>query len=317
MTQPLDRGHDHQRRLRRWERRQLEGGGARRELADTHRDRHGRTLRHTTRSQPTVAVHPRTAPGTDLFDVKGLVQQWADGQPNNGLLLKQTTEDPAAPSLVSYYSDDSPTSTLRPVLDVRWSDPSKDVGKVTSIDAASPLPGSTVSTLERPLTLSAEASAARGGATVAFKIDGQPVGTRRHRAVHRGVGHRVGRLDPAHADHRGDDVAPASPSRPRRRSPWTTRRRPTNVTITEPAASATVSGSVLVKATASRRPLRREGGAVGRRLRRRHQERRSLGPDLEHPRPAQPGLQRPARPQGRGGRQQRPVDRVGRCAASR
>ena len=86
---------------------------------------------------------------------------------------------------------------------------------------------------------------------------------------------------------------------------------PTGVAITSPAEGADGLGQrVARQGHRDRRPLRRQGRAAGRRLRRRHRQRRALRPDLEHPRPAEPGLQRRARAQGRGGRQQRPDHRV-------
>ena len=86
--------------------------------------------------------------------------------------------------------------------------PARTSARSTSVDAASPLPGSTVSTGAHA-TLSAEASAARGGASVAVQ------GRRARRSARTPPPPYAvqlelpdGRLDPAHADHRGDDVAP-------------------------------------------------------------------------------------------------------------
>ena len=123
---------------------------------------------------PVGGTHSRATAGTDTFNLTSMVQAWSNGSPNHGLLLKQATEDRAVASRVTYYSDDATTAANRPVLDITWTDATKNVSRATSVDTAAPLPGSTVS---GTTTLGAEASAARGGATVTFKVDGTAVGT--------------------------------------------------------------------------------------------------------------------------------------------
>lgn len=196
---------------------------------------------------PAGGAHARAAQGKDVFDLTSMVQSWSDGAPNHGLLLKQSTEDRATASRVTYFSDDAATADVRPVLDVTWSDASKNVARSTSVDAISPLPGSTVS---GTTVLSAAASATRGGASVTFKVDGAPVGTdttppfalswnsasvpSTQHTLTTEVTNAAGVTESSTVDFTVDN----SPA-------------PTGVAITAPAAGATVKGSVTVNATAT------------------------------------------------------------------
>jgi len=59
---------------------------------------------------PNAGTHARATAGTDVFNLKTMAQQWANGSPNNGLLLKQATESRTVASRVTYHSDDATTA---------------------------------------------------------------------------------------------------------------------------------------------------------------------------------------------------------------
>ncbi|MCF6376449.1 Ig-like domain-containing protein [Nocardioides KLBMP 9356] len=196
---------------------------------------------------PTGGTHSRATAGKDTFNLTSMVQAWANGSPNHGLLLKQATEDRTTASRVTYNSDDATTAANRPVLDVTWTDATKNVARSTSVDTAAPLPGSTVS---GTTTLGAEASAARGGATVTFKIDGTAVGT----DATAPYALSWNSASVSSAQHTlTTEVSTPSGVVETSSSTFTVDNSPapTGVAITTPAEGAKVGGSVTVNATAT------------------------------------------------------------------
>ena len=206
-----------------------------------------------------AADRPRAPPRPRRGPTCSTSREWSSSGPTASPTTGCCSSRPPRTRRCLRWSPTTPTTPrrarLRPVLDVRWADPSKDVGKVDVDRRRQPAARQHGQHDRAPADPVGRGigRARRGERRVQ---DRRATGRqRRHRAVHRGVGHGVGRLDAAHADHRGDDVRRRH--RVRRRRPFTVDNSPppTNVTITQPAASATVSGNVLVKATASRRPV--------------------------------------------------------------
>ncbi len=198
---------------------------------------------------PNAASPNRTAAGTDTFDLKSVVQAWANGQPNFGVLLRQQTESRATPSLVTYYSDDATETTQRPALTVTWNDPSKTAVPTLSVDATSPAPNQVLS---GSTTLGANVSSATGPVTVRYFVDNSQVGaadtdapfttTWASSSIPDGTAHTFrAEVTDAAGQVKSSSVPFAVDNSP----------APTNVTIQSPAAGSTQSGTVVVTATAT------------------------------------------------------------------
>ena len=107
------------------------------------------------------------------FTITGLVQSWVNGVPNNGVLLKTTSEALTAGNNVIYNTDDFATSpALRPKLTVLYADGSAPQGPNVSL--AAPGPGSVVSGSSVRLAASAEDD--RRVERVDFLVNGAKVG---------------------------------------------------------------------------------------------------------------------------------------------
>jgi hypothetical protein len=117
-----------------------------------------------------LPIKTRSAAGSDTFPLTALVQQWANGAPNHGMLLKQANESSflAPGNRMAYYSDDELTDpTKRPKLTVTWDDSTKVAS--TTVRLTSPSAGSTV---RGRVAVTAAASAPRGVRDVTFLVDG-------------------------------------------------------------------------------------------------------------------------------------------------
>jgi RHS repeat-associated protein len=84
-------------------------------------------------------------PGADSFTVTSLVQEWVNGTPNHGVLLK-LGDDATIPTdnpYFDYYPDDAADASWRPRLTVTYNDGSASVAPRVAV--SSPAPGATVS----------------------------------------------------------------------------------------------------------------------------------------------------------------------------
>ncbi|MFY9462145.1 MAG: DNRLRE domain-containing protein, partial [Candidatus Sungiibacteriota bacterium] len=64
---------------------------------------------------------PNILGGTVSFDITKAVENWADGKPNNGVMLKLFEETPGGTlRLVSFYSSEWSETKLRPLLEVTY-----------------------------------------------------------------------------------------------------------------------------------------------------------------------------------------------------
>jgi RHS repeat-associated protein len=120
-----------------------------------------------------VAVPAGQAGQFHDFAVTGLVQSWANGVPNNGLLLRATDETLKAGNNLVYATDDYTASpALRPKLTVTYADGSVAQGPQTSL--AAPGPGAVVS--GSSVRLAAAAADDRRVEQVEFLVSGSVVG---------------------------------------------------------------------------------------------------------------------------------------------
>jgi hypothetical protein len=83
---------------------------------------------------PLAGVIPREGPGLPATgDVTAVVQHWADGAANHGVMLRK--EESAAPEegfyITQYYSDDATTIAWRPKLTVEFTPPLVGVESTT------------------------------------------------------------------------------------------------------------------------------------------------------------------------------------------
>ena len=119
----------------------------------------------------------RTTAGADQYPVTNLVKKWVDGAPNHGLLLKIPTDVPPSTTAnpwFDYSSDDSATASARPKLQVEYIDLSKATGPRATV--VSPAQGSIV---RGTVALTASAGDDQRVDRVEFFIDGAatPVAT--------------------------------------------------------------------------------------------------------------------------------------------
>jgi len=122
-----------------------------------------------------VSIAANEAPQWDSFDVSSLVSKWVSGQaPNLGFLVKSDNEALVdGPATYFASSDSTAAASLRPKLQVTYSDGSHAIAPTVSVSA--PAAGATVS--GSSVTLSAAASDDRYVSQVKFSVDGAPVGT--------------------------------------------------------------------------------------------------------------------------------------------
>src|SRR5262252_4233651 len=111
----------------------------------------------------------------DSFDVSGIVSKWVSGQaPNLGFLVKSDNEAQANYNFTVLASNDySPAASVRPQLQVTYTDGTHATPPTVAISA--PAPGATVS--GSTVTLSAAASSPGAVSKVQFFVDGSLVGT--------------------------------------------------------------------------------------------------------------------------------------------
>jgi hypothetical protein len=109
-------------------------------------------------------------PGSDVFTVTSLVQEWANATaPNYGMLLKLNNEAvPTDSPYFDYYADDAADPALRPKLAVTYNDGSVSIPPRISLNA--PAPGATVGGTTVPLR--AAAGDDRRVDRVDFLVDG-------------------------------------------------------------------------------------------------------------------------------------------------
>jgi hypothetical protein len=196
-----------------------------------------------------LAVKNRSTAGSDQFNIASLVQSWANGTPNHGMLLKQATEPTtytAPGSRMSYYSDNSSLADKRPLLKVEWEDPAKVA--LSSASLTSPLAGSTV---RGETWLTAQASGPRGVKEVRFAVDGTTVGTDTSAPY-------AFEWDTAGASNgaRAVTATAVSPTDRTVTSPAVSVQvdnsaAPAGVAVTSPSAGSTVRGTVTLNATAT------------------------------------------------------------------
>jgi YD repeat-containing protein len=115
-------------------------------------------------------------PGSDVFTVTSLVQEWVNTTaPNHGVLLK-LGDDATIPTdnpFFDYYPDDATDASLRPKLTITYNDGSTSVAPRVSL--AAPSPGATVSGNAVPLR--AAAADDRRVDQVEFLVDGAVMAT--------------------------------------------------------------------------------------------------------------------------------------------
>lgn len=200
---------------------------------------------------PTAAVSlpatARSTAGADTFGLTGLVQQWANGTPNHGVLLKQADESSfvSPGSRMAYYSDEATDPAKRPALAVAWEDPAKVAA--ATVRLTSPAAASTV---RGQVTVTALASAPRGVRDVTFLVDGVARATDTtapftfdwDTTAFAAGNHTIA----ATAASRAGATATASHAVTVNNSP-----APTGVAVTAPAAGATVAGTVTINASAT------------------------------------------------------------------
>jgi YD repeat-containing protein len=120
-----------------------------------------------------VAVPAGQASLFHNFAITSLVQSWANGTPNNGLLLRATDETLKAGNNLVYATDDYTASpALRPKLAVTYADGSVAQGPQASL--AAPGPGAVVS--GSAVRLAAAAADDRRVEQVEFLVNGNVVG---------------------------------------------------------------------------------------------------------------------------------------------
>ncbi|HZN71745.1 MAG TPA: Ig-like domain-containing protein [Micromonosporaceae bacterium] len=195
----------------------------------------------------TLGTKNRTDGGYDTFQLGNLVQEWVNGTPNHGVLVKQVVDSPPTTTTwFDYYSDDYADSGFRPYLEVQYTDGSTATGPrvaLVSPDGATPVRGN--------VPLSAAAGDDRRVEKVQFFINGAttPVaektappwtGSWDSRTVSAGRHTVTARAT--------DDVGQSK--QVSRTIVVDNSTAPTNVAVTAPL-SATVAGPVTVTATAS------------------------------------------------------------------
>ncbi|WP_248579445.1 DNRLRE domain-containing protein [Nocardioides sp. InS609-2] len=196
-------------------------------------------------TEPAASKVP-SAGGRDDFGIRDLVQGWANGSsPNFGMAIKTRTETLGAESRVSYHSDDMTVSpSLRPRLAVSYADGSHAQGPSASIVA--PAAGDIVS---GTVAVTASAADDRRVESVQLKVDNTVVSTDttapfawNWNSASVANGSRELRL--VATDDAGNTTTSAPASVTVRNSAAPT------VSLTAPAASATVTGTVTISANA-------------------------------------------------------------------
>lgn len=77
----------------------------------------------TFNAAPVASLSVGTAPGLQSFDVKSLVQDWVNGAPNNGLMLK-ANEETTINILLQAAANEASTTANRPILTIDYTIPS-------------------------------------------------------------------------------------------------------------------------------------------------------------------------------------------------
>ena len=195
-----------------------------------------------------VTVAPRTDGTFDQFNLTGLVQSWANGTPNHGVMLRTDDEEGEATSrrLVSYASDDFSVESVRPKLIVTYADTSPSLGAWVSV--AAPAPGARVNGSVVPLSAAAEDD--RKVERVEFLVNGAVVGSDTSAPFQVNWDSVPGGNGTRQVSARAtDDVGHVTTSAPVSITVDNT-AMPSGA-LTAPAAEATVGATVALSATAS------------------------------------------------------------------
>ena len=193
-----------------------------------------------------LAAKSRAAAGNDVFTITSLVQDWVSGKrANNGVVVKGTTDGVGTTSPnFTYYSDDYATAAKRPMLVVTYDDGSVVSGPRVAV--ASPEAGARVSgTVPLTATAGDDGSVAKVeflvGATVVGTDTSAPYSASWNASAVSGTQTITARA----TDDAGNVKTSAA------RSVTVDNSAAPTVSLSAPAAGATVKGSVTVSATAS------------------------------------------------------------------
>jgi RHS repeat-associated protein len=201
---------------------------------------------------PAVEATATAAPATDgtfdQFNLTGLVQSWANGTPNHGVMLRTDDENrwSASRRVVGYATDDFAVASVRPKLTVTYADTSPSAGAWVSV--AAPAPGAQVGGTTVPLVAAAEDD--RRVERVEFLVDGAVVGTDTAPPFQVAWNSVPGGNGTRQVSARAtDDVGHVTTSVPV--SVTVDNTAPPSGTLTAPADAATVGATVTLSATAS------------------------------------------------------------------
>jgi RHS repeat-associated protein len=201
-------------------------------------------------SSASASVGPkaRGADGTDSFNVTSLVQQWVSGAaPNHGVLLRLADESvPADNPYFDYQSDNAADAGRRPLLTVTFTDPA--ASQAPWVAVTSPAAGATVRGGQVPL--SAGSGDDRRVERVEFLVDNAVVGTDVTAPFEMSwnsatVGNGAHTITAKATDDAGNVTTSTGVAATVANS------APPAVSLTAPAAGATVTGALTVAATAS------------------------------------------------------------------